>query len=91
MPSVGPGSLNGLTRKEKRLMLARTVIECDGVLSHVAHQLGYHLSHIYRLMHSLKVWPVVNQIRKEREQHGLQDDSTNRASIYRPRKVSEDD
>ena len=60
------GSLCAHPKSERRVILARTVLECEGKLMHVAHELGYHRSHIYRLIDKHRLWPVVNRVRVER-------------------------
>lgn len=47
-------------------MLAHAVVEAEGKLLVVAHDLGYHRSHIYRLIDKYRLWPVVNKVRKRR-------------------------
>ncbi len=56
------------TRKKihSRLQVAEVIIECDGVLRHAAHDLGIHRSHIYRMVHEHRLWPVVNKVRVKR-------------------------
>ena len=50
----------------RRLALATAIAEHNGNLRHVAHALGYHRSHIYRLIYQHKLWAVVNSLRKKR-------------------------
>lgn len=47
-------------------MVATSIVDCEGNLSHMAYDLGYHRSHIYRLIYRHKLWAVVNRLRKER-------------------------
>lgn len=60
------GSLCEYPYAERRAILARCVLDCDGVLMHVAHDLGYCRSHLYRLIDEHRVWPVVNRARLRR-------------------------
>lgn len=60
------GSLCVYSRRQRRVILADSVLHCEGKLIHVAHDLGYHRSHIYRLIDAYRLWPVVNKIRKRR-------------------------
>ena len=62
------GSLCAHPKTKRRVILARTVLECEGKLIHVAFTLGYHRSHIYRLVDEYRLWPVVNRVRIERLQ-----------------------
>lgn len=62
----GFGSLCEMSYKQKRLMMAQTVVECEGNLRLVAFHLGYHRSHVYRLVEELRMWPVINRVRRER-------------------------
>lgn len=60
------GSLCAYPKSQRRAKLAESVVECEGKLLHVAHELGYHRSHIYRLIDEFRLWPIVNKIRKQR-------------------------
>lgn len=60
------GSLCAYPKNERRPILAEAVLECEGNLTHVAHDLGYHRSHIYRLIDEYRLWPVVNKLRRRR-------------------------
>ncbi len=64
--TYGGGSLCAYPKSKRRAMLAQAVLECEGVLRHTAHALGYHRSHMYRLIDEYRLWPVVNKIRKRR-------------------------
>lgn len=60
------GSLCAYPPKERRLVLAEALRECEGNVLQVAHELGYHRSHIYRLIYQYRLWAVTNRLRKQR-------------------------
>lgn len=60
------GSLCAHPKQLRRAKLAEAVVSCEGKLLHVAFELGYHRSHIYRLIDEYRLWPVVNRIRRQR-------------------------
>lgn len=62
----GLGSLCAYLPEHRRLVLADSIVDCEGNLSHMAYDLGYHRSHIYRLIYQYKLWAVVNRLRKRR-------------------------
>ncbi len=68
MGQYGRGFLTQHTPRECRAILAQAVLECDGKLVHVAHQLGYSRRHLYRLVDTHRMWPLINKVRIEREQ-----------------------
>lgn len=53
--------------EKRRTMLAQSIVECQGVVMHAAHHLGYSRSHMYRLLDQYRVWGVVNVCRIEAE------------------------
>ncbi len=60
------GILAYMEPAERRAMLARSVIDCQGVMKHVAFELGYSRRHMYRLIHQYRLWPVMNKVRIKR-------------------------
>lgn len=60
------GSLGGVPPNERRPMLAQSVLDHEGNLSLVAYDLGYHRSHIYRLIYQYRLWYIVNTARRTR-------------------------
>jgi len=60
------GWIGDLPRGERRRTLALWLAKCEGNLLRTAHTLGIHRSHMYRLVESLRLWPVVNAARAER-------------------------
>lgn len=60
------GSLMAHERHLWRGIIARSVVEYEGVVEDTAWDLGYHRSHMYRLIKEYRVWPVVNRARVER-------------------------
>lgn len=66
MGQNGPGCLAWETRASARAMIVEYVIECEGKLVHVAHQLGYSRAHLYRLIKQHRLWPAVNKVRENR-------------------------
>jgi hypothetical protein len=60
------GCLSFEPKEKRREMLASAVMEHDGKLVIVAHELGYARSHLYRLVYEHHLWPVVNKVRLER-------------------------
>ena len=61
------GSLFYLTYADRRLALAESMVKCEGNLSHVAHDLGYSRSHMYRMIYKHKLWQVMKKIRIKRK------------------------
>lgn len=55
-------------RDTARRALAETIVRCDGKLIHAAAAENIHRSHVYRLVHSLRLWSVVNRARAKRIQ-----------------------
>ncbi len=51
---------------DRRLYLAKRVLEYEGNLTRVAFRTGYHRQHIYRLIRKYELWPLVNEIRTRR-------------------------
>ena len=49
-----------------RRALAETIARCEGKLMHTAAAENIHRSHVYRLVHDLRLWPVVNHARQHR-------------------------
>lgn len=66
MGQNGPGCLAWETPECAREMLVEYVIQCQGKLVHVAHQLGYSRAHLYRLIKQHRLWPAVNKVREKR-------------------------
>lgn len=62
------GCLAFETPEKARAMLVEHVLEYEGKLVLVAHMLGYSRSHLYRLIKRHKLWPAVNEVRKQRIQ-----------------------
>ncbi len=60
------GSLGAYYPKDRRLVLANSIVEHEGNLRHLAHDLGYHRSHIYRLIYHHRLWHLVNRVRRTR-------------------------
>lgn len=60
------GSLGGVPPNKRRPMLAQSVVDHEGNLRCVAHDLGYHRSHIYRLIYQHRLWHIVNTCRRKR-------------------------
>ena len=60
------GSLCAHPRAIRRAKLAEVVVDCEGKLLLVAYELGYHRSHIYRLIDQHRLWPLVNRTRRQR-------------------------
>ncbi len=57
------GSLCAYPPGERKLALATSIEECEGNLLNVAHDLGYHRSHIYRLIYKYRLWEVTKHFR----------------------------
>lgn len=51
---------------DPRQLIIETIIRTGGVLSKAAHDLGIGRVTLYRHINSKGLWPVVNQVRKER-------------------------
>lgn len=60
------GSLCAYPPGDRRLALASSIEEWEGNILHVAHALGYHRSHIYRLIYKYRLWAVTNRFRRQR-------------------------
>ena len=60
------GALCAYPPGERRAVLAASLVENEGVLRHVAWDLGYHRSHIYRLIYQYRLWAVTNRLRIKR-------------------------
>ena len=60
------GSLCAYPPGERRLALATSIEEHEGNLLELAHALGYHRSHIYRLIYKYRLWNVTNKYRRIR-------------------------
>lgn len=50
--------------EERRQALADSVVECEGNISKVAFELGYARWSITRMIGKLRLWPVVNNVRR---------------------------
>lgn len=49
---------------DPRRWVASIIAECDGNLLKSAHYLGVHRSRIYQLIESMRLWPLVNEVRR---------------------------
>ena len=59
-----PGTPGSTTIGGKDVVV-RAVVRCGGNVLKTAHELGIHRSHLYRLIKSFHLWPLVNATRKE--------------------------
>lgn len=78
MGQNGPGYLSGMTEEEAQLEIARKVIEHQGNVLHMAHDMGYSREQLYRRLYRHELWGLVNKIRAEKierekleKKHGL--------------------
>lgn len=53
-------------KSKRREVLARALVEGEGKLVYVAHDLGYHRRYLYRLIYQYELWPVANKVRLDR-------------------------
>ena len=60
------GSICAYPPEQRRLVIATVIEEQEGNMRHIAHALGYHRSHMYRLIYKYRLWPVMNKMRKRR-------------------------
>ena len=58
--------IHKLSRLDQRRTIGLCIARTQGRLYKAAHDLGIHRSHMYRLVHSLHLWPLVNKAREER-------------------------
>ena len=60
------GMLMQHPQEDRRAILARAVVESEGVLVHAAFALGYSRRHLYRLIDQYRLWPIANRMRIKR-------------------------
>lgn len=66
MPRIGV--LMTHAEKDRRRVLARYIVECEGNLLKTAWRMGYNRSHMYRLVEQFEMWPLINEVRVRRTQ-----------------------
>lgn len=65
MKRRAPAWLSESPPEERRRILTRAIYRYGGNLRRLTHYLGYSRRHVYRLVESLHLWPVVNEARAE--------------------------
>lgn len=60
------GPLSSFPQNQRRIVLAQVVARCEGKIVLVARTLGYHRTHIHRLLYRYRLWHVVNKSRLRR-------------------------
>lgn len=60
------GQLLEYPPEERRLVLARIVVEAEGRVTHIARATGYHRTYVHKLLYRFRLWNVVNAARIKR-------------------------
>jgi hypothetical protein len=49
---------------DKRKTVAKEIVRCKGNILKAAFFIGIHRSHMYRLIDEYRLWPLINQVRR---------------------------